>query len=141
MNKAKGFTLIELMIVVAIIGILAAIALPAYQDYTKKARFAEVNTAVDNFKTATTICLMQQGAGSECGADENGVPAIPAVSKNLASFTVASTDASIVLTGTATAAAGGWTNIMTGTINAADLTITWAQSGSCAGEGFCQADL
>ncbi len=140
MKNAKGFTLIELMIVVAIIGILAAIALPAYQDYTKKARFSEINTAMDGFKTATTICVMQEGAGSSCGAGVRGVPALPAATKNLATLTLVATDASIVLTGTATAAAGAFTNIQTGTI-AADLTVTWAQSGTCKDNGYCQADL
>ena len=50
----KGFTLIELMIVVAIIGILAAVALPAYSDYTKKAKMAEVILAASGCRTAIT---------------------------------------------------------------------------------------
>lgn len=56
MNKQKGFTLIELMIVVAIIGILAAIALPAYNNYTAKAKFSEVVMAVAPVKTALSVC-------------------------------------------------------------------------------------
>lgn len=55
-QNQKGFTLIELMIVIAIIGILAAVALPAYQTYTKKARFSEVILASSAIKSAVDIC-------------------------------------------------------------------------------------
>ena len=57
----KGFTLIELMIVVAIIGILAAIALPAYQDYTARAQVAEALTLADGQKTAVTEFYADRG--------------------------------------------------------------------------------
>ena len=55
----KGFTLIELMIVVAIIGILAAIALPAYQTYTNKAKFSEVVSATAAVKTAVEVAFSE----------------------------------------------------------------------------------
>lgn len=68
MQKAqKGFTLIELMIVVAIIGILAAVAIPAYQNYTLKARFTEVVNATAPFKTAVELCF-QTGSCNNAGA-------------------------------------------------------------------------
>ena len=54
-KNQKGFTLIELMIVVAIIGILAAIALPAYQTYTQKSKFSEVVMSTTAFKTAFEV--------------------------------------------------------------------------------------
>jgi len=72
----KGFTLIELMIVVAIIGILAAVAIPAYSDYTKKAKFTEVVQATQAMKTAVEVCLSENsGLVEECGNGSGGVPA------------------------------------------------------------------
>lgn len=58
----KGFTLIELMIVVAIIGILAAVALPAYQDYTARAKVTEVNLQVSSCKGAVSEFIQSNGS-------------------------------------------------------------------------------
>ncbi|GAB56410.1 fimbrial protein MS11-D1 [Glaciecola punicea ACAM 611] len=84
----KGFTLIELMIVVAIIGILAAIALPAYQGYTNKAKFSEVIIATAAAKSAVEVCVHTKGDKVDCDAGKNGIPAIITALDSLTGLTV-----------------------------------------------------
>lgn len=71
-----GFTLIELMIVVAIIGILAAVAIPAYSDYTIKAKVANAMSSVGSLKTAVALCIQESGGDKTgCTTGAKGIPA------------------------------------------------------------------
>jgi len=143
MKKQSGFTLIELMIVVAIVAILAAIALPAYQSYTKKARFTEVVSATGPYKTAIEICVQTNSVssmtdttetGDTCGdAGGNGIPAeITAGTGNVGSVSVSGG----VITATGSGAAGTDTFTLTPTIQS-DFKVTWQRGGSCLTNGTC----
>ena len=81
----NGFTLIELMIVVAIIGILAAVALPAYQDYTKRAKISELLLAASSCRTTITE-VYQSGSQSTVAAGAWGCESTSSTSKYVASI-------------------------------------------------------
>ncbi|PKO89391.1 MAG: pilin [Betaproteobacteria bacterium HGW-Betaproteobacteria-12] len=93
----QGFTLIELMIVVAIIGILAAVALPAYQDYTKKAKVSEIVLAASGCRTTITEVYQSGSASSAPGANGWGCESASATSKYVASI-VTDADGQVTVT-------------------------------------------
>jgi len=75
MKKAKlaGFTLIELMIVVAIIGILAAIAIPQYADYTQRTKLTGALAGIAGIKTQVGLCVQELGTVTGCTQATNGI--------------------------------------------------------------------
>lgn len=127
-----GFTLIELMIVVAIIAILAAVALPSYQAYTTKAAYSEVILAIGPYKSGVQRCILKNPIAA-CNLGTNGVP-ISTTTQAVASVTVVAgvitvmpkafrgikTDNKYILTPTGGVATGDpitkWTESCTGTV-------------------------
>lgn len=74
LKKSKGFTLIELMIVVAIIGILAAVAIPAYNDYTQTTKASAGIAGLSSFKTTVAMCFQKEGTMKDCTEGSKGIP-------------------------------------------------------------------
>jgi len=134
-KQQKGFTLIELMIVVAIIGLIASFAFPAYNDHVMKTRFAEVNSISNTYKTAVALCFSETNDLMVCDAGTHGIPAPAEATDNLAAgMTVI--DGVITMAGTQ--AAGGWVSVLVPTLSSSGSTLTWTQNGTCLASGACK---
>ncbi|MBV1840255.1 MULTISPECIES: pilin [Photobacterium] len=139
MKKQNGFTLIELMIVVAIIGIISAFAIPAYSDYTQRTRVAGAVAGVTGFKTAVALCAQDLGTLTGCNGSSNDIPADVGAGNDGATIAfvdgVATADGVITVTSTGNDGAG--TNlVVTLTPTIANGVVDWNLAGTgCTAAG------
>ena len=126
-SKQVGFTLLALLMVIAVIGILATIAVPRLQNYSQKAKFTEVINATGPYKLAVEKCIVETGGVDKCDADSNGIPAgIASGAGKVASLTV--DNGKITATGNTEDFNGATYTIEPTTT---DSTIVWTIDGTC----------
>ncbi len=149
-KKQKGFTLIELMIVIAIIGILAAVAVPQYAQYTRRAEFSEIKIAITPIKSQIETCWELNSGAAACNIDASPPTVRSQVTPVM--LTRAANGAKVASVGLTAGAvpvitvvpvvAGAFvatdTYVMTGTANGtADGITSWAESGGGCNNGYC----
>jgi type IV pilus assembly protein PilA len=129
----KGFTLIELMIVVAIIGILAAVAIPAYQDYVTKAKVAKVASAVKAVQTAVAQFAQENSGVIALGSADNwaslGLSAAPTATTEVSSVGLGTAG---LITANVAASVSGAACTITFTPTIGTTAVTWAVATTCA---------
>ncbi len=138
MNKHVGFTLIELMIVMAIIGILASVASPMYGNYTKRAKFSDVINQTTTFKSAVGLCVQDRNEIVGCNHNTNGIPDSVTNKGNLALLTVS--DGTITAVGTEKVDQADY--ILIPTWDATSNTLDWtvAAASTCIDTRLCRQE-
>ncbi|KAB7630526.1 pilin [Stenotrophomonas rhizophila] len=137
MKKQQGFTLIELMIVVAIIAILAAIALPAYQDYTTRAKVSEVIVMAAPAKLAVAETASSLGGLTNVTAANSGYT-FPGATKYVSGITV--TDATGVVTATSSVGGAVGNIVLTPTAVGTTGQLTWVCTTTITNKALVPAD-
>ena len=128
-NKQHGFSLLELMIVITIIGILSATAIPSYQRYLDKARFIEIITLANAFKIAISLALQEGYEQQELTTGTHGIPPSPDPTANLDQLTINEG----IIVATSSSKIHHLTYILTPNNDGSK----WQVSGTCLQAGLC----